>query len=54
MDVHFHGTRSLRWENDLDDCGRVGAFEREGMVTIKQEILKQWIFMEESSSALQA
>ena len=47
---YYDGTRR---EDDLDDCG-IGAYEREGMETMKQEILKRWDFMDESSSALHA
>jgi salicylate hydroxylase len=47
---YYDGTRN---EDDLDECG-IGAYEREGMETIKQEILRRWDFMDESSSALQA
>ena len=32
---YYDGTRR---EDDLDDCG-IGAYEREGMETIKQEIM---------------
>ena len=45
---YYDGTRR---EDDLDDCG-IGLYEREGMETIKQEILKQWDFLDESSSVL--
>jgi salicylate hydroxylase len=47
---YYDGTRD---GSDLDDCG-VGAYEKEGMEAIKQEILKQEDFMDKSSSALQA
>ena len=47
---YYDGART---EDDLDDDG-VGSYERDGMETVKQEILGQWKFMEESSSALQA
>ena len=45
---YYDGTRN---ENDLDSCG-IGSYEKEGMETIKQEILKQWDFMDESISAV--
>ena len=47
---YYDGTRR---DDDLDECG-IGVYEREGMESIKQEILKQWAFMDESSSVLQA
>ena len=47
---YYDGTRK---EEDLDDRG-IGAYEREGMEVIKQEILKRWDFMDSSRSALQA
>ena len=47
---YYDGTRR---DDDLDECG-IGAYEREGMESIKQEILKQWAFMDASSSVLQA
>ena len=47
---YYDGTRR---EDNLDDFG-IGAYEREGMETIKQEILNQWDFLDESSGALQA
>jgi salicylate hydroxylase len=46
---YYDGTRR---DDDLDDCG-ISLYEREGMETIKQEILKQWDFLDESSSVLQ-
>ena len=47
---YYDGTRR---EDDLDECG-IGSYEREGMKTIKQEVLKQWAFMDDSSSAPRA
>ena len=47
---YYDGTRG---DDDLDDFG-TGAYEREGMETIKQEILDQWDFLDKSSGALQA
>ncbi|KAI9567709.1 hypothetical protein HD554DRAFT_2205351 [Boletus coccyginus] len=46
---YYDGTRK---EDDLDDMG-IGAYEREGMEIIKQEILKRWDFMDDSRSAPQ-
>ena len=46
----YDGTRR---GDDVDDCG-IGAYEREGMETIKQEIRRQWDFLDESRSVLQA
>ena len=42
-----------RREDDPDDCG-IGAYEREGMELMKQEIFKHWDFMDDSRSAPQA
>jgi salicylate hydroxylase len=42
-----------RREDDLDEYG-ISLSEREGMETIKQEVLKQWAFMDDSSSAPRA
>ena len=47
---YYDGTRK---EDDLDERG-VGAYEREGMETMKQEIDRRWDFMDELSGALQA
>ena len=47
---YYDGTRR---EDDLDDCG-ISSYEREGMEAIKQETLKQWDFMDELNSAVQA
>ena len=47
---YYDGTRK---EEDLDDRG-IGAYEREGMEIIKQEILKRWDFMDNSRSAPRA
>ena len=46
---YYDGTRR---DDDLDDRD-IGSYEREGMESIKQEILKQWAFMDESISVLQ-
>ena len=46
---YYDGTRK---EDDLDERG-VSAHEREGMETTRQEILRRWSFVEESSGALQ-
>ncbi|KAI9567710.1 hypothetical protein HD554DRAFT_2173110 [Boletus coccyginus] len=47
---YYDGTRK---EEDLDDMG-IGAYEREGMETIKQEVFKRWDFMNDSRTAPQA
>ena len=47
---YYDGTRQ---EEDLDERG-VGAYEREGMETTKQEILRRWAWMDDSTSALHA
>jgi len=47
---YYDGTRK---EEDLDDRG-IGAYEREGLETIKQEILNEWEFMSDSKTAPQA
>ena len=44
---YYDGTR-----NEEDECG-IGACEKEGMETMKQEILKRWNFMDDSRSAPQ-
>ena len=46
---YYDGTRR---DDDSDDCD-IGSYEREGMESIKQEILKQWAFIDESISVLQ-
>ena len=46
---YYDGTRR---EDDLDERG-ISSYEREGMETIKQEVLKHWDLMDESSSAVQ-
>ena len=46
---YYDGTRHA---DDLDDKG-IGAYEREGMETMKQEILRRWDFMDDSKSAPQ-
>lgn len=38
--------------DDLDEHG-IGSYERDGMETIKQEILRRWSFMDNLSSAPQ-
>ncbi|KAI9567712.1 hypothetical protein HD554DRAFT_2173113 [Boletus coccyginus] len=47
---YYDGTRK---EEDLDDRG-IGAYERGGLETIKQEILNHWDFMGDSRTAPQA
>lgn len=47
---YYDGTRK---GSDLDDRG-IGSHEREGMETLKQEILKRWSILDESRNALQA
>ncbi|KAF8558629.1 FAD/NAD(P)-binding domain-containing protein [Imleria badia] len=47
---YYDGTRD---GHDLDEHG-IGAYERQGMETIKQEILRRWDFMDNLSSAPQA
>jgi salicylate hydroxylase len=46
---YYDGTRHA---DDLDDKG-IGAYEQEGLETIKQEILRRWDFMDDSKSAPQ-
>ncbi|KAG8216148.1 hypothetical protein J3R82DRAFT_8154 [Butyriboletus roseoflavus] len=47
---YYDGTRK---EGDLDERG-ISAYEKEGMEALKQEILRRWDFMDESSGALRA
>lgn len=47
---YYDGTRR---EDDLDERG-ISAYEREGMETIKQEILRRWNWVDELSGALPA
>ncbi|KAF8558624.1 FAD/NAD(P)-binding domain-containing protein [Imleria badia] len=46
---YYDGTRD---GDDVDDDG-IGAYEREGMETIRQEIYKRWDFVDDSRSAPQ-
>lgn len=47
---YYNGTRR---EDDLDEKG-IGAYERNGMETVQQEIFRHWDSMDGMSGALQA
>ena len=47
---YYDGTRQ---EGDLDDKG-VSAYERVGVETMRQEIVRRWDWVDESKSALHA
>ncbi|KAH0831257.1 hypothetical protein J3R83DRAFT_13890 [Lanmaoa asiatica] len=47
---YYDGTRK---DDDLDEMG-ISAYEREGMETLKQEILRRWDWMNELGGALPA
>ena len=46
---YYDGTRK---EEDLDDGG-ISGYEREGMETMKQEILRRWDWIDHSRSGVQ-